>query len=150
MRLQGILTAGMLCLLLTTALISVASLNCLPGQAVAQVYLDNVNPGDGAIETESTGFFDTLRQSDAVWTDADGLNASALATDQTGILTGGRPAAGERLVAGAGRESAARQLGVQCRQVNLPRRGQAVDLQVFEPHDSALSENEIPHTVAEA
>ena len=32
-------------LLLTTALISVASLNCLPGQAVAQVYLDNVNPG---------------------------------------------------------------------------------------------------------
>ena len=74
-------------LLLTTALISVASLNCLPGQAVAQVYLDNVNPGDGVIETESTGFFDTLRQSDAVWTDADGLNASALATDQTGILT---------------------------------------------------------------
>ena len=74
-------------LLLTTALISVASLNCLPSQAVAQVYLDNVNPGDGVIETESTGFFDTLRQSDAVWTDADGLNASALATDQTGILT---------------------------------------------------------------
>ena len=76
-------------LLLTTALISVASLNYLPDQAHAQVYLDNVDPGDGFIEVESHDNNESLRQGDAVWTDADGLNAAPLAGTQTGILTAG-------------------------------------------------------------
>lgn len=70
-------------LLLTTALISAATLTYLPAPAQAQMYLDNTNPGDGFIETES-GYWSN---SSAIWTDANGLNEATLPGNETGVLT---------------------------------------------------------------
>ncbi|WP_139221650.1 hypothetical protein [Paracoccus halophilus] len=60
-----------------------SSLTYGAGVAHAQMYLDNVAPGDGTIETQSG---DWAGDSE-IWVDASGQNAGVLPSDQIGILT---------------------------------------------------------------
>ncbi|WP_199260835.1 hypothetical protein [Paracoccus binzhouensis] len=71
-------------LFLTTALISLAGLPFCPGAARAEMYLDNVDPGDGEIEVEDG---DWASWSD-IWTDENGENADTLPSTEIGVLRG--------------------------------------------------------------
>ncbi|MFC3567968.1 hypothetical protein [Paracoccus simplex] len=71
-------------LFLTTALISLVGLPLCPGAARAEMYLDNVDPGDGEIEVADG----TWRWWSDIWTDENGENATELPSTEIGVLRG--------------------------------------------------------------